>query len=117
MRHVGTRSEKLKELCSEAEQRYRTTVMNSRNSFLAQYARVDSPIRPEEFVPSLLSEDMATIRAFMATLAHEQDLLGRLREQALALLAALETSGRDLMPGLQEKLRILGGFTAPDSAQ
>ena len=107
MRHVGTQTPEAKPVIAEAEHFYRANVMGSRNSFLAQCTRVDSPIRPEEVLPSLLSEDIPTIRATVASLAHDQALLGTLREQARALVAEVEAA-RETVPGLKDKFRALG---------
>lgn len=107
MRHVGTQNPEAEPAVAEAEHFYRARIMGSRNSFLAQCARVDSPIRPEDVLPSLLSEDIPTIHATVASLAHDQPLLGTLREQARALVAEVEAA-REVVPGLQDKLRALG---------
>jgi hypothetical protein len=109
IRTVGTQAPELKPIFAEAEHFYRANVMGSRNSFLAQCRRKDSPIRPEEFLPSLLSEDIQTIHATAAIFAHDEALLGTLRDQARALAAEVEAA-REAVPGLNDKLRALGAL-------
>lgn len=106
MRQVARQKPEAESAIAEAELFYRANVMGSRNSFLAQCTRVDSPIHPEEVLPSLLSEDIPTIHAAVVSLAHDQALLGTLRQQARALAAEVEALG-NAVPVLQDKLRAL----------
>jgi hypothetical protein len=74
------------------------------HSFLSQALRADSPIRPDELVPSLLSEDVGTIRSVARGLDAGTREMYRLA--ARALVESVRAGG-DAIAGLDEKLRAL----------
>lgn len=77
------------------------------NCFVAQLRRRDTPIHPDEVVPSLLSETPETIRLMTEVLSDQPDLLAGLQERAFELIAS-STEARDILVRQPEKLAALG---------
>jgi len=74
------------------------------NQFLAQFMRKDSPITEGDLLPSLLLEDVNTVRIVAGVLA-DQNLRG-LGEAAVALIENAKKEGY-IVPDAAEKIRAL----------
>lgn len=125
----------LREALGELDLFLQILVKGWSNRFLAQMGRKDSPILPEDVVPSLLSEDKETIRLVVESFAkqvpevvpptflHDPDIarrasevvnkslnaLDKVRQAAFALVADLEAKGESTQE-MDEKLRVLGAI-------
>ena len=85
--------------------RHRRRLFN--NPFIAQLRRRDTPIRPDEVVPSLLTESPETIRLTIEVLADNPEVVGVLQRSA-ARLVANSPEARDILRKQPEKLSALG---------
>ena len=94
----------LKEL-QEAEAFYHAGAWKFNNPFVAQMNRDDTPITREEVVPSILTEDVATIRTVMAALGEPVGVI--LARFAVDLVQEVRARG-EMLPGIEEKLTAMG---------
>jgi hypothetical protein len=77
------------------------------NSFVAQLRRPDTPIQPNEVVPSLLGETPNTIRLMVEMLSDQPEVVGVL-QRATAELMANSSEVRNILRKQPEKLSALG---------
>jgi hypothetical protein len=77
------------------------------NSFVAQLRRMDTPIRPDEVIPSLLSETPETIRLMVEVLSDHPEAVAALQDSASKLMAN-SPEARNILLGQPEKLAALG---------
>ena len=77
------------------------------NKFVAQMKRKDSPIKPEEVIPALLTEDPETIRVVMSVIGNSEEAQDLLRREARKLIEVVEAGG-ETIPKAEEKLEALG---------
>ena len=94
----------------KANETYVTVGLALKNRFVAQLGRQDSPIKPEEVLPSLLTEDLETIRKFMIFVQDNEklrNLLKRMSTDAINLLKDVQATGV-IHPQIEQKLKALG---------
>jgi hypothetical protein len=77
------------------------------NPFVAQLERKDTPIRPEEVIPSLLSETPETIRLMVEMVSDQPGALSVLRA-SVSELVANSAEARKILIRQPEKLMALG---------
>ena len=77
------------------------------NDFIAQIGRDDTPIKPEEVVPALLTEDPETIQIAVEALNFTPETMEQVRREATQLIGEVEADGGQV-PGKSDKLRALG---------
>ena len=98
------------EMLQKANENYVKVGLASNNRFVAQFCRQDSPIKPEEVLLSLLSEDLDTIRKFMIFVEDDEELRNlhkRLSTDAVDLVNKVQATGA-ILPQIEEKLEALG---------
>ncbi|HXJ96081.1 MAG TPA: hypothetical protein VMT20_24845 [Terriglobia bacterium] len=115
---------------------YSKSIRPYRSAFTAQVLREDTPIMPGELVPSLLTEDIDTVRSFVefisaqlevpqdsskdsdlarqvaALTPDEQRALVRLQLEAAQFIEEFKKTNR-ITPELEDKLHALGVFLEP----
>jgi len=94
-----------REALQKAEDFYRNTRFRFINPFLAQRERKDTPILPEEILPSLMTEDPDTIRGCLAMISNEMAIMMRVKAEEL-VRSVLEQG--ITLPSIEEKLKALG---------
>lgn len=93
----------------KANENYVKVGLAANSRFVAQFCRQDSPIKPEEMLLSLLSEDLDTIRKFMIFLEDDEELRNlhkRLSTDAVDLVKKIQATGA-ILPQIEEKLKAL----------
>lgn len=97
------------EMLQKANENYIKIGLALKNRFVAQLCRHDSPIKPEEVLPALLTEDAETIRKFMIFVGDDEklrDLHQNLPTEAVSLVKKVEATGA-ILPQIEEKLKAL----------
>ncbi len=89
----------------EAEAFYQENAWKFENEFVAQMTRNDTPITAEDVVPSILTEDVATIRTVMAVVG--EHLAAKFHQAAVVLVEEVRARG-ETVPGIDKKLATLG---------
>jgi len=89
----------------EAEAFHQANEGKLENQFLAQMLRDDTPITAEDVVPSILTEDVATIRTVMAVVG--EHLAAKFHQAAVVLVEEVRARG-ETVPGIDKKLATLG---------
>jgi len=103
-------NEKGAKLLQEANEYYVRHVLLFTNRFVAQFSREDSPIKPEELVPALLTEDVESIKKFLSVGGNDDEsqmARRNLASEALDLVMEVETRGA-IIPDVDKKLEALG---------
>ncbi len=95
------------EAMDAAESFYNQNVKMFRNRFNAQRGRKDSPIRGEDLIPALLSEDLETIRIVIEVIGDNSRAIDLMRASAIKILSDALQNGA-VISQLDEKLQALG---------
>jgi hypothetical protein len=97
------------EMLQKANENYAKIGLALKNRFVAQLCRHDSPIKPDEVLPALLTEDLETIRKFMIFVEDDEklrDLHQNLPREAVSLVKKVEATGA-ILAQIEEKLKAL----------
>jgi hypothetical protein len=97
------------ELLEKANENYVKIGLALKNRFVAQLCRHDSPMKPEEVLPALLTEDPETIRKFVIFVEDHDELIKshqHMASEALELVKKVEATGVTI-PQIDEKLKAL----------
>jgi len=95
------------EALQKAEQLYHRGASLFHNPLVVQMTRRDSPIPPEETVPTILSEDITSISVAMEILPTPERI--RLQQTALQLVREVRARG-EALPDIEVKLRAMGAL-------
>lgn len=102
--------EEASQALQKANEDYVRRVLPYTNRFVAQVCRKDSPIKRDEVLPALLTEDIESIKKFLTMVANDDELRNlhkNLPSEALELITQTEATGA-IIPDADTKLEVLG---------